>query len=188
MNISTTPNADLLSRLLVSDARAMPKPGAPNGPKLIELNDEARARVAAFEEGLKNHDKVRAEIREQQSKVKAHTVFTVGGKMVAMQWANGWTGLHQGAYAASDVAKHEGADKRAAYIEKTLREIYGNQLEVHDFSADPNAPTMGELEPVIQYKKSLQDVLSARSGGAGGSSQLLALTGTSMSILQGRSR
>ena len=80
------------------------------------------------------------------------------------------------------------ADRRAAHIEKTLRKIYGGQLQVHDFSKDPSAPTMGDLEPVTQHKKSLEDVLSARSGGGGRSSSLLSLTGTSLSLLNGRSR
>jgi len=154
---------------------------------MLKMTDEEKARFDELTRPKELDPAERAERLEQQRKIKAHTIFSVGDNVVAVQWANGWTDVRQGGYAASNVANVEGADRRAAYIEKALRQVYGGQLTVHDFSNDPSAPTMGELEPVIQYKKTLREVLSPRSGGAS-PSPLLSLTGTSMSILHGRSR
>lgn len=175
-------------RISLSRARAMPKAGQAGGPVVVEMTAEQRAMIEEFSRSAELDPAERARALAEQRKIKAHTIFTVGNTVVAMQWANGWTDLRQGGYAASDLGNLDGAQRRADYIEKALREVYGGQLQVHDYSADANAPTMGELEPVIQYKKTLREVLSSRSGGSGSTRQLLALTGSSLSLLHGRSR
>jgi hypothetical protein len=155
---------------------------------MLKMTDEEKARADEFAGAAEPDPAIRAKGLEQQRKIKAHTIYTVGGKVVAMQWANGWSTVQQGGYAASDMSNVEGADRRAAHIEKTLRQVYGGQLTVHDFSNDPSAPTMGELEPGIQHRRTLEDVLSTRSGSTGSPVPLLSLSGTTMSILHGRSR
>ncbi|HSW40155.1 MAG TPA: hypothetical protein VLL97_11755 [Acidobacteriota bacterium] len=180
MNISSSVSH---MRIDLATAKALPQP-----PLAGKMTDDQKARLEEFMKGAEPDPAARARGLEQQSKIQAHTIFTVGGKVVATQWANGWSSFQPGGQAASDMSNIDGADNRAAFIEKTLRQVYGAQLEVHDFSNSPSAPTMGDLEPVMQNRKTLQDVLSARSGGSGGPNPLLSLTGSALSLLHDRSR
>lgn len=172
----------------LSTAKALPQAGQSGGPISVTMTDEQKARLEEFLNAAEPDPAERAQHLEQQRKIQAHTIFAVGGKVVATQWVNGWSDFHPGGQAASNVSNIEGADSRAAFIEKSLRQVYGDQLEVHDFSNTPSAPTMGDLESVIQHRKTLRDVLSARSGGMDGPSPLLSLTGTALSLLHDRSR
>lgn len=185
MNISS-PVSQM--RIDISTAKSLPQAGQSGGPISVKMTDEQKARLEEFVKAAEPDPAVRAQHLEQQRKIQAHTIFAVGGKVVATQWANGWSDFQPGDLAASNVSNIEGADSRAAFIEKSLRQVYGDQLEVHDFSNNPSAPTMDDLEPVIQNRKTLHDVLSARSGGMGGPSPLLSLTGTALSLLHDRSR
>lgn len=129
----------------------------------------------------------------RQDAMKAHTIFTVGGKIIAVQREIGWSLLLEGASAAQGInwergGTGEAANKyRAAEIEKALRKVYGSSLEVHSFAGDPAAPTMGQLKPALWHGKTLKDVLSSRTG-SGTPTSLLSMSGQAFSILNNRSR
>lgn len=130
----------------------------------------------------------------RQDAIKAHTVFTVGGKIVAVQRENGWSLFIQGGSVALEATLKDSGltgealnKHNAAEIEKALRKVYGGSLEVHSFAGDPAAPTMGQLTPALWHGKTLKDVLSG-SAGSGTPTSLLSMSGQAFSILNSRSR
>lgn len=96
-----------------------------------------------------------AQIAKQQA-IKAHTIFRVDGKIVAVQEENGWTLFpNSDDGAATSGIKSEAARLRLAgdayndfvadQIERDLRQTYGASLQVQRFEPG-QGPTMGELD------------------------------------------
>lgn len=184
-------------RISISHGKAMPRTGQSGGPVAVEMTAEQRAMLEEFRQNAEPDPAERAKGLAQQQQVKAHTVFTVKGKIVGVQDMNGWSLVSDKLPHNFDLAAKDGtregqdlAEHRAKMMEKALRSIHGDLLEVHSFSGKPDAPTMGQLEPALSQGKTLNEVLSSRSGGNGNGStrQLLALTGSSLSLLHGSSR
>ncbi|MGC2854452.1 hypothetical protein ACM64Y_03175 [Novispirillum sp. DQ9] len=175
-------------------AKAMPLPGQPGGPVKVEMTDEQKAELAEFIKNLEPDPAEREKRLAEQRQIKAHTIFTVGGKIIALQEANGWSMSKDQRLNAMGVFDKEPehlsgralADHRAKAMEKALRSLYGDSLKVHDFADDPNAPTNGQLEPALWHGKSLDKVLSKRAGTRTGLNPLLALTGGTISLFHGR--
>lgn len=180
----------------VASAKAMPNPGEPGGPVLLEDSEErvkeARAKFDAMM-AMANDTEARDRQLALQRQIKAHTVFTVGGKVVALQESNGWSLFKENRFGDMGVFNGEPshlrgralADHRAQAMEAALRSVYGDALVVHDYADDPNAPTHGQLEPALWEGKTLEEVLSQRAGTRKGPNPLLALTGGAMSVLHG---
>lgn len=174
-------------RIDISLLTPMPKVGEANGPTVVELTDEQRAVFDTFGKMVKDEGSRLSSQAEQLRQEKAHTVFTVDGKVVALQQENGWSTFMERRFADMGVFDKEPAhlfgkalaDYRAGRMEAAFRSEYSDALEVHSYSGKPNAPTVGQLAPALWEGKSLHEALSSHSA----SGSLLALTGRMLSLL-----